>query len=62
MTSPASWAKLSTPLAKSFTTAANPPIVQDIMAKRIIAAARTGERDVTRLRDIALAALGHTPK
>jgi hypothetical protein len=37
-----------------------PAIVQEIMAKRIIAAARTGERDVTRLRDIALAALGRT--
>jgi len=39
-----------------------PPIVQEIIAKRIIAAAQTGERDVTRLRDVALEALGHTPK
>ena len=39
-----------------------PPIVQEIIAKRIIAAARTGERDVRRLRNLALAALGHTPK
>ena len=39
-----------------------PAIVQEIMAKRIIAAAGAGERNVTRLRDIALAALGHTPE
>jgi hypothetical protein len=38
------------------------PIVQEIMAKRIIAAAQTGERDVTRLRDIGLAALGRAPE
>lgn len=37
---------------------AQPLIVQEIMAKRIIAAARIGERDVRRLREIALAALG----
>ena len=32
--------------------------VQEVMAKRIVAAARKGERDVTRLRNAALAALG----
>ncbi len=35
-----------------------PPVVQEVMAKRIVAAARSGERDVTRLRNAALAALG----
>ena len=35
-----------------------PAVVQEIMAKRIVAAARKGERDVTRLRNAALAALG----
>ena len=35
-----------------------PSIAHDVMAKRIIAAAKTGERDPTRLRDIAVAALG----
>jgi hypothetical protein len=34
-----------------------PVIVQEVMARRIIAAARRGERDVARLRDVALAAL-----
>ena len=34
-----------------------PPRVREVMAKRIIDAARTGERDVTRLRDAALSAL-----
>jgi hypothetical protein len=61
MTSPASWAKLDA-ACRELHDSGQPPIVQEIMAKRIIAAARTGERDVTRLRDIALAALGHTPK
>ena len=37
-----------------------PLIVQEVMALRIIAAVRRGERNVTRLRDIALAALLHT--
>jgi hypothetical protein len=37
-----------------------PLIVQEVMALRIIAAAHRGERNVTRLRDIALAALEHT--
>jgi len=35
-----------------------PAVVQEVMAKRIVAAARRGERDVTRLRNVALAALG----
>jgi len=35
-----------------------PAVVQEVMAKRIIAAARRGERDVTRLRNTALSALG----
>lgn len=35
-----------------------PDIVREVIAKRIIAAARKGERDPTRLRDIGLAALG----
>jgi hypothetical protein len=34
-----------------------PPLVREVMAKRIIDAARAGERDVTRLRDAALSAL-----
>ena len=33
------------------------PLVREVMAKRIIDAARAGERDVTRLRDAALSAL-----
>ena len=33
-------------------------ITHEVMAKRIIEAARKGERDPVRLRDIALAALG----
>ena len=37
-----------------------PRIVQEVMALRIIAAAHRGERNVTRLHDIALAALEHT--
>ena len=35
-----------------------PAVVHEVMAKRIIAAARKGERDVMRLRNAALAALG----
>jgi hypothetical protein len=34
-----------------------PPVVREVMAKRIIDAARAGERDVTRLRDAALSGL-----
>lgn len=37
--------------------AGQPPVVREIMAKRIIDAARGGERDVNRLRDAALLAL-----
>jgi hypothetical protein len=35
-----------------------PPIVYEVIAKRIIDAARGGERDVMRLRNVGLAALG----
>ena len=35
-------------------------LVQEIIARRIIIEARTGERDVTRLRDVALATLANT--
>jgi hypothetical protein len=35
-----------------------PPIVHEVIAKRIIDAARNGERDVVRLRKAAIAALG----
>ena len=34
-----------------------PDVVHEVMARRIVAAARKGERDVKRLRDAALAAL-----
>ena len=34
-----------------------PAIVYEVIAKRILAAARKGERDAERLRDIGLAAL-----
>ena len=47
---------------KELLDAGQPAIVREIIAKRIIAAAGTGERDVRRLRDIALAALGHKPE
>jgi hypothetical protein len=43
---------------KELHDAGQPAIVQEIMAKRIIAAARLGEYDVTHLRDVALTALG----
>jgi hypothetical protein len=36
-----------------------PPIVYEVIAKRIIDATRTGERDPMRLRNVGLAALGH---
>jgi hypothetical protein len=36
-----------------------PEIVYEIIAKRIIEAAKKGERDPTRLRDVGLAALGY---
>jgi hypothetical protein len=34
-----------------------PDVVQEVMAQRIVVAARNGERDAKRLRDAALAAL-----
>jgi hypothetical protein len=34
-----------------------PPLVREVMAKKIIDAARAGERDVNRLRDAALSGL-----
>jgi hypothetical protein len=39
-----------------------PHVVYEVMAKRIIAAATKGERDVTRLRDAALAALANSSR
>ena len=39
-----------------------PRIVQEVMAKRIIDAARTGERDVHRVREAALAGLRKSRK
>ena len=35
-----------------------PPIVYEVIARRIIDATRTGERDPVRLRNVGLAALG----
>jgi hypothetical protein len=45
---------------KSFTTRDNrqPTIVYEVIAKRIIDAAKKGERDPVRLRNAGLAALG----
>ena len=37
-----------------------PPIVYEVIAKRIIDAVRGGERDMMRLRNVGLAALGLT--
>jgi hypothetical protein len=45
---------------KELHDAGQPLLVQEVIALRIIAAAHNGERNVTRLRDIALAALQHT--
>ena len=45
---------------KELHDAGQPLIVQEAIALRIIAASHSGERNVTRLRDIALAALEHT--
>jgi hypothetical protein len=39
-----------------------PHVVYEVMAKRIMAAASKGERDLTRLRDAALAALGNSSR
>jgi hypothetical protein len=38
-----------------------PPIVYEVIAMRIIAAAQKGERDPLRLRDAGLAGIGHSP-
>jgi hypothetical protein len=35
-----------------------PPVVYEVIARRIIDATRTGERDPVRLRNVGLAALG----
>jgi hypothetical protein len=37
--------------------AGQPPVVREVMARRIIDAARAGERDVNRLREAALSGL-----
>jgi hypothetical protein len=42
---------------KELKDAGQPDVVHEVMIKRIIAAARKGERNVTRLRDAALTAL-----
>jgi hypothetical protein len=39
-----------------------PAVVHEVLARRIIDAAREGERDPTRLRDVALAALARTKR
>jgi hypothetical protein len=39
-----------------------PHVVYEVMAKRIIAAAAKGERDLTRLRDAALTALANSSR
>lgn len=47
--------------SKELHDSGKPAIVQEIIAKKIIAVASLGERDVTRLRDVALAAFGLRP-
>ena len=47
-----------TPLAQRSDNSGQPQIVYEVIAKRIIDAAKSGERDVARLRDAGLAALG----
>ena len=42
---------------KELNDAGQPDVVHEVMIKRIIAAARKGERNVTRLRDAALTGL-----
>ena len=44
---------------KSLSDRGQPQIVREIIAKRIIEAAKKGERDPIRLRNSGLAALGH---
>ena len=39
-----------------------PSIVRELIAKQIIAATKTGERDPSRLCDVALRAAGFTPR
>jgi hypothetical protein len=43
---------------KELNDAGQPDVVHEVMIKRIIAAARRGERDVKRLRDAGLTGLG----
>ena len=43
---------------KELHDAGQPPIVYEVIAKRIIDAAKDGERDLVRLRNAGLAALG----
>jgi hypothetical protein len=38
-----------------------PAVAREVLAERIIALARSGERDPARLRDAALAAFGEKP-
>ena len=42
---------------KALKDSGQPDVVHEVMIKRIIASARKGERDVTRLRDAALTGL-----
>ena len=44
---------------KSLHDRGQPPIVQEVIAARIIAAAKTGERDADKLCEAALSALGN---
>jgi hypothetical protein len=44
---------------KGFQDGGQPDLVREIIAKRIIEAAKKGERDPVRLRDAGLAALGY---
>jgi hypothetical protein len=46
--------KLSKPPSKSFQDAGQPDVAREVIAGRIIAAARLGERDPVRLRQAAL--------
>jgi hypothetical protein len=51
-------ARRSTQLAKAIHDKGQPQIVYEVIAKRIIDAAKSGERDVDRLRGVGSAALG----
>jgi hypothetical protein len=46
-------------VCKDLDDTGQPALVREIIAKRIIEAARTGERDPVRLRNAGLAALGY---